>query len=104
MPATPPGNPSGSVLDFGRYAGWSLGQIATADAVYPGVAGAHADRAELQPRDRCAPGDEHGYQGSCYCCRKGRPAAQARPSRLTTERIVARQSHPRDAVGSLGEG
>ena len=34
MPASPPGRPSGSVLDFGRYAGWSLGQIATADPVY----------------------------------------------------------------------
>jgi curved DNA-binding protein CbpA len=34
MPATPPGKPSGSVLDFGRYAGWSLGQIATGDPVY----------------------------------------------------------------------
>ena len=34
MPTTPPGRPSGSVLDFGRYAGWSLGQIATADPVY----------------------------------------------------------------------
>ncbi|MGC8633520.1 MAG: J domain-containing protein [Candidatus Limnocylindrales bacterium] len=29
--ATPPGTPSGSVLDFGRYAGWSLGQIARHD-------------------------------------------------------------------------
>ena len=34
MSTTPPGKPSGSVLDFGRYAGWSLGQIATADPVY----------------------------------------------------------------------
>jgi curved DNA-binding protein CbpA len=34
LPATPPGTPSGSVLDFGRYAGWSLGQIAIADPVY----------------------------------------------------------------------
>jgi curved DNA-binding protein CbpA len=34
MPARPPGKPSGSVLDFGRYAGWSLGQIATGDPVY----------------------------------------------------------------------
>ena len=34
MPHTPPGKPSGSVLDFGRYADWSLGQIATADPVY----------------------------------------------------------------------
>lgn len=28
----PPGNPSGSVLNFGRYAGWSLGEIARYDA------------------------------------------------------------------------
>ncbi len=34
MPATPPGKPSGSVLDFGRYAGWSLGQVAAWDAEY----------------------------------------------------------------------
>jgi curved DNA-binding protein CbpA len=34
MPAPPPGKPSGSVLDFGRYAGWSLGQIATGDPEY----------------------------------------------------------------------
>jgi len=34
MPATPPGKPSGSVLDFGRYAGWSLGQIAIGDPEY----------------------------------------------------------------------
>jgi hypothetical protein len=33
-PATPPGKPSGSVLDFGRYEGWSLGQIAATDPVY----------------------------------------------------------------------
>ncbi len=34
MPATPPGRPSGSVLDFGRYAGWSLGQVAGVDPEY----------------------------------------------------------------------
>src|SRR5664280_2819396 len=34
LPSTPSGTPSGSVLDFGRYAGWSLGQIASADPVY----------------------------------------------------------------------
>jgi curved DNA-binding protein CbpA len=27
----PPGNPSGTVLDFGRYKGWSLGEIAKQD-------------------------------------------------------------------------
>ncbi len=30
----PPGNPSGSVLNFGRYAGWSLGEIARKDLEY----------------------------------------------------------------------
>ena len=30
----PPGRPSGSVLNFGRYAGWSLGEIARQDLEY----------------------------------------------------------------------
>ena len=30
----PPGSPSGSVLTFGRYAGWSLGEIARRDLEY----------------------------------------------------------------------
>jgi curved DNA-binding protein CbpA len=30
----PPGNPSGSVLSFGRYEGWSLGEISRADLEY----------------------------------------------------------------------
>jgi curved DNA-binding protein CbpA len=30
----PPGHASGTVLDFGRYAGWSLGEIARYDADY----------------------------------------------------------------------
>ncbi len=30
----PPGNPSGSVLNFGRYAGWSLGEIGRTDLEY----------------------------------------------------------------------
>ncbi len=30
----PPGNPSGSVLNFGRYTGWSLGEIARSDLEY----------------------------------------------------------------------
>jgi curved DNA-binding protein CbpA len=30
----PPGNPTGSVLTFGRYDGWSLGEIARADLEY----------------------------------------------------------------------
>jgi curved DNA-binding protein CbpA len=31
---SPPGNPSGSILGFGRYAGWSLGEIARRDLEY----------------------------------------------------------------------
>ena len=30
----PPGNPEGSVLNFGRYAGWSLGEIGRRDLEY----------------------------------------------------------------------
>jgi hypothetical protein len=30
----PPGNPSGSILNFGRYAGWSLGEVGRADLDY----------------------------------------------------------------------
>jgi curved DNA-binding protein CbpA len=30
----PPGDPSGTVLNFGRYAGWSLGEVARRDIEY----------------------------------------------------------------------
>lgn len=30
----PPGNPAGSILNFGRFAGWSLGEIARTDLGY----------------------------------------------------------------------
>jgi hypothetical protein len=30
----PPGRPSGTVLNFGRYAGWSLGEVARHDIEY----------------------------------------------------------------------
>jgi curved DNA-binding protein CbpA len=30
----PPGRPSGSVLNFGRYAGWSLGEVGRSDPGY----------------------------------------------------------------------
>ncbi len=30
----PPGRPSGTVLNFGRYAGWSLGELARHDLEY----------------------------------------------------------------------
>ena len=34
VPATPPGSPAGSVLEFGRYSGWSLGQIVEVEPDY----------------------------------------------------------------------
>jgi DnaJ-class molecular chaperone len=42
----PPGRPSGSVLDFGRHLGWSLGEIARVD---PGYLVWLAERAEGEP-------------------------------------------------------
>ena len=30
----PPGRPSGTVLNFGRYAGWSVGEVARHDIEY----------------------------------------------------------------------
>ncbi len=42
----PPGRPSGSVLDFGRHIGWSIGEIARVD---PGYLQWLADRPEGQP-------------------------------------------------------
>jgi hypothetical protein len=30
----PPGRPSGSIVDFGIYKGWSLGEVARADPGY----------------------------------------------------------------------
>ena len=33
-PGPPPGRPSGSVLSFGRYNGWSLGEIGRVDPAY----------------------------------------------------------------------
>lgn len=47
----PPGRPFGPVLDFGRYDGWSLGEIATVDRRYlewlAGVPAGRALRAEI---------------------------------------------------------
>ena len=48
----PPGNPRGSVLDFGRHIGWSLGEIARVDPGYPQWLATHRDggryRAEIE--------------------------------------------------------
>ena len=41
----PPGRPSGSVLDFGRHVGWSIGEIARVDPGLPRLAGGPRRRA-----------------------------------------------------------
>ena len=51
----PPGNPSGSVLNFGRYAGWSLGEIGADRPRIHRVARPDADRAAVSRRDRRDP-------------------------------------------------
>ena len=42
----PPGRPSGSVLDFGRHVGWSIGEVARVD---PGYLAWLAERREGRP-------------------------------------------------------
>jgi curved DNA-binding protein CbpA len=42
----PPGRPAGSVLDFGRHIGWSIGEIARVD---PGYLAWLEDRREARP-------------------------------------------------------
>jgi curved DNA-binding protein CbpA len=39
----PPGNPRGSVLDFGRHVGWSLGEVARVDPGYLHWLASHRD-------------------------------------------------------------
>lgn len=44
----PPGNPRGSVLDFGRHIGWSLGEIARVDPGYLQWLATHRDGARYR--------------------------------------------------------
>ena len=50
-----PGRPSGSVLDFGRHLGWSIGEIARVDPGYPGLAQGPARGPAVRRRDRAHP-------------------------------------------------
>ena len=51
----PPGRPSGTVLNFGRYAGWSLGEVARHDIEYIEWLDRAPDRPELPRRARRDP-------------------------------------------------
>ena len=72
-PPPPVGRAYGTVLDFGRYAGWSFGQLAVHDPDYLLVARADADRS---PDGRRDPGDPH-------------PGARTRPRRQSAACLAA---------------
>ena len=96
----PPGNPSGTVLNFGRYAGWSLGEIARTDIDYiewldrmpigravprrdrrdpaAGRAGDAARRPRRTTDKACSGGAETRARTS-RSTQPGRPAAGVRP-------------------------
>jgi curved DNA-binding protein CbpA len=69
----PPGNPSGTVINFGRYAGWSIGEVARRDLEYlewlDRVPIGRNYRAEIDPilrragRRNAAPPDETQRRG-----------------------------------------
>jgi curved DNA-binding protein CbpA len=69
----PPGNPSGSVIPFGRYAGWSLGEIGRRDVDYlewldrMAIGRPYRDEIDVilraAGRRRSAPSDGEGRRG-----------------------------------------
>ena len=67
----PPGRPSGSVLSFGRYAGWSLGEISRVDPDY------------LEWLDRMPIGRTYEAELQDLLRRLGRPSVESahRPNR-----------------------
>ena len=67
VPASPPGEPSGEVLAFGRYSGWSLGHRQVRPGI-PGLAGERADRSRIQARDPCAAARPTRGSGGSRCC------------------------------------
>ena len=90
----PPGNPSGSVLNFGRYAGWSLGEIARTDLEY-------LEWLDRMPIGRTYQAEidgllrSHGLRTSAAGTRPARAAGHLPPPltaltrRLTTPRVAA---------------
>jgi molecular chaperone DnaJ len=74
----PPGHPSGSVLNFGRYAGWSLGEIGRTDPEY------------LEWLDRAPIGRQHRPELDVILRRLGRRRTQ-RPGDASTTRGLFRR-------------
>ena len=93
----PPGRPSGTVLNFGRYAGWSLGEVARQRHRVHRVARPRADRPELPPGDRRDPAHERpaqvgrrGRDGPARACSAAGSALGRRSSPVGASRVGAR--------------
>ena len=62
----PPGDPSGTVLTFGRYAGWSIGEIARRDVDYiewldrMPIGRTYRDELDVHPPSGRPPEERHG--------------------------------------------
>jgi curved DNA-binding protein CbpA len=74
----PPGHPSGSVLTFGRYAGWSLGEISRTDVEY------------LEWLDRASIGRQFRPEIDAILRRLGRRRSE-RPGESTTRGLYRRR-------------
>ena len=98
-PARRPGNPSGSVLNFGRYAGWSLGEIAAARPRVPRVARPDADRPAVSRRDRRDPAAARA--AALGRGRDERPP-RALPPALSSGDCLARRRARRDRAAAIG--
>ena len=97
----PPGRPSGSVLNFGRYSGWSLGEIARHGHRIHRVARPHADRPPVPRRDRPAPSE-----GRASTLRGRRAAATAEgcsAAATALRRCAPNESADRRALDEQGE-
>ena len=104
--------PSGSVLTFGRYAGWSLGEIARADLEYlewldrMPIGRPYRDEIDAHPAAHRAPalrrgrGDRPARAVPAPLSRSGRPRADSsgRPGR------AADSARPRDRPGQQVRG
>jgi hypothetical protein len=99
----PPGRPSGSVLDFGRHIGWSLGEVARFD---PGYLVWLAERPRVSRIARrstaCSPGSASGETGNTT--RRPIPggAVSAAPDRRFASSRKSRCAHASDPIESDG--
>ena len=92
----PPGNPSGSVMNFGRYAGWSLGEIARSDLEYLEWLDRMPIGRPVSRRDRRDPA-----AGRAASLGGGRQRATGGGSSAAADARSTRRDVPRGAVGAV---